>query len=86
MAGTTFMTLLRCQLWQLNQGRSVSLVNNQFGIRHSDGRTDKYTLHSVAEIEEVIANEFALPKLPVGEAIDVLAELGIDIFSSKKIY
>jgi N-hydroxyarylamine O-acetyltransferase len=78
------MTILRCQLRQLNQGRSVSLVNNQFGIRHSDGRIDKYTLHSVAEIEEVIANEFALPKLPVREAIDVLAELGIDIFSPEK--
>lgn len=65
----------------VESGRSVSLVNNQFGIRHSDGRTDKYTLHSVAEIEGVIANEFALPKLPVREAIDVLAELGIDIFN-----
>lgn len=83
-AGTAFMTILRCQLWQLSRGRSVSLVNNQFGIRHSDGRTDKYTLHSVAEIEEVIANEFALPKLPVREAIDVLAEVGINIFSSEK--
>lgn len=84
MAGTTFMTILRCQLWQLNQGRSVSLVNNQFGIRHSDGRINKYALHSVAEIEDVIANEFALPKLPVREAIDVLHELGINIFSSEK--
>jgi N-hydroxyarylamine O-acetyltransferase len=27
-AGTTFMTILRCQLWQLNQGRSVSLDSN----------------------------------------------------------
>ncbi|NKI20997.1 hypothetical protein HFN20_07150 [Paenibacillus dendritiformis] len=77
------MTILRCPLWQLSRGRSVSLVNNQFGIRHSDGRTDKNTLHSAAEIEEVIANEFALPKLPVREALDVLSELGIDVFSSE---
>lgn len=32
---STFMSILRCQIWQTNKNRSVSLVNNQFGIRYS---------------------------------------------------
>jgi N-hydroxyarylamine O-acetyltransferase len=77
---TTFMTILRCQLWQTKLNRSVSLVNNQFGIRYSDGSISKHKLNSIDEIECVIANEFMLPKLPVRDALSVLNELNIDIF------
>ncbi|MDA7028225.1 hypothetical protein PJ311_16780 [Bacillus sp. CLL-7-23] len=31
-----FMTILRCQLYQNRKQRSVSLVNNKFGIRYSE--------------------------------------------------
>lgn len=77
---TTFMKLLRCQLWQLDKKRSVSLVDNQFSIRYADGTMTKSTLHSLAEIEDVIATEFLLPKLPVREAVEVLDRLDINIF------
>jgi N-hydroxyarylamine O-acetyltransferase len=78
--GATFMTILRCQLWQPDKKRSVSLVNNQLGIRFLNGEITKRTLTSVREIEEAIKEEFLLPNMPVAEAIDVLADLGIDIF------
>lgn len=75
----TFMSMLRCQLWQTDQNRSVSLVNNRFGIRYSNGQSITKTLSSKSEIEEVMAHEFLLPKLPVAEAIEELQLLGVDI-------
>lgn len=80
--GATFMKILRCQLWQPEQQRSVSLANNRFSIRHLDGRVETRELLSVEEIEEVMAKYFQLPKLPVREAIPVLESLGVDIFES----
>ncbi|PLR75324.1 arylamine N-acetyltransferase [Bacillus sp. V3-13] len=81
--GATFMTILRCQLWQTAKNRSVSLVNNQFSIRYANGNTIKKTLTSVGEIEKIIAEEFLLPKLPVAQAIDILRGLKVDIFNSE---
>lgn len=80
-SGAPFMTILRCQLWQTERNRSVSLVNNKFRIRYSDGNAKEKTLTSTEEIEELIVKEFMLPKLPVKEAIDVLKYLNIDVFS-----
>jgi N-hydroxyarylamine O-acetyltransferase len=82
--GKTFMTLLRCQLWQLDKKRSVSLLNHTFSIRTQDGKVEKYHLSSVKEIRRVIDQEFVLPKLPVEEAISVLNELGVDIFQDRE--
>ncbi|ALC80458.1 arylamine N-acetyltransferase [Bacillus gobiensis] len=78
-----FMSMLRCQLWQIDQNRNVSLVNNQLGIRYSNGQTITKTLSCISEIEEVMANEFLLSKLPVAEAIEVLKSLGVDVFSER---
>lgn len=78
-----FMTILRCQRYQTNKQRSVSLVNNKFGIRYADGNTTTTTLSSVEEIQEVIANEFLLHKMPIAEAIDVLKALNINIFAKE---
>ncbi|KIL52053.1 arylamine N-acetyltransferase [Jeotgalibacillus soli] len=77
----TFMSILRCQLWQAKKNRSVSLVNSQLSIRYSNGTIMKKTLHSIHDIEQVVSNEFMLPKLPVRAAIKVLEDLNIDIFS-----
>ncbi|WP_096188110.1 arylamine N-acetyltransferase [Evansella halocellulosilytica] len=82
--GSTFMSILRCQLWQLNKKRSVSLINNQFEIRYDDGQTEKVTLKTVSEIEGVLSEEFQLGKLPVRKAINVLQNLQIDIFHKKQ--
>ncbi|MBO1002616.1 arylamine N-acetyltransferase [Pseudogracilibacillus auburnensis] len=79
--GSTFMTILRCQLYQLKKRRSVSLVNNRFTIRYTNGRKSVTTLSSQTEIVEVITEEFGLTKLPIHKAIDVLNQLNIDIFS-----
>lgn len=82
--GTTFMKLLRCQLWQLDQKRSVSLVNNQFSIRTLDGNVHSQRLSSIEEVENIITNEFMLEKLPIREAITILDDLSINIFAEKE--
>jgi arylamine N-acetyltransferase len=78
--GTVFLTILRCQLWQPEQDRGLSLVNNSLAYRFSDGTQEKLHLADIGEIEAVIADEFRLPKLPVREAVGVLESLGVDIF------
>lgn len=79
--GASFMRLLRCQLFQLDKRRILSLLNNVFTVRYEDGSNSKLLLSSVAEIRRVLAEEFRLPRLPVEEAIAVLQSLGIDIFA-----
>ncbi|WP_139492349.1 arylamine N-acetyltransferase [Brevibacillus dissolubilis] len=79
--GSPFMKILRCQLYQTNLGRCLSLVNNQLTITYADGREEKRKLASIKEMEAVMQDEFGLPDLPVREAIDVLAWLGVDIFA-----
>lgn len=78
-----FTSSLRCQLWQLEQQRSLSLVNNVLSIRNSLGLVEKRILTNRSEIREVIDHEYNLPKLPVEKAMDVLEELGIDVFQSQ---
>src|SRR5699024_3602197 len=79
-ANNTFTSSLRCQIWQLDKNRSLSLVNNVLNLQYESGEVEKHILGSVEEIREVIDDEFQLPKLPVEEAIDILRDLDIDIF------
>lgn len=79
---SSFMTVLRCQLWQIDKGRNLSLTNNLLTIRYLDGTITKQHLLSINEIEDVMAEEFGLPKLPVQEAIDILSHKGINIFNT----
>jgi N-hydroxyarylamine O-acetyltransferase len=81
--GTTFMQMLRCQLWQSQRQRSVSLVNNVFTVKHKEGAVERHTLTSVGAIESVLEQEFGLERLPVGEAVGILASLGVDVFQAK---
>lgn len=77
-----FMSTIRCQIYQTDQNRSVSLVNNKFSIYEADGTSTVKILTSIDEVEEVIAKEFLLPKLPISEAVDFLKlRFNIDIFS-----
>lgn len=76
-----FTSNLRCQIWQLEQQRSLSLVNNILSIRDIDGKVEKRILNDKYELKDVIDHEFNLPKLPVEEALAVLQELDIDIFN-----
>lgn len=64
-----FMSILRCQLYQTGKQRSVSLVNDKFGIHYFSGETVVYTLLSIEEIRTVLSEEFILPKLPVTETV-----------------
>jgi len=75
-----FTSSLRCQLWQLDQQRSLSLVNHVLSIRDRDGTVEKRILSDLGELREVIDQEFKLPKLPVEEAVNVLRQLGVDIW------
>lgn len=79
-----FTSSLRCQIWQLDKDRSLSLVNNVLNIQYRHGEKEKHILGSVEEIREVIDHEFGLPKLPVEEAIQILRDLDIDIFKRQK--
>lgn len=76
-----FMSILRCQLYQTEKQRSVSLVNNKFVIRTAGGESIVRRLTSIQEICMVIRDEFMLPKLPITEAIEVLNKLNTDIFA-----
>ncbi|GGD52885.1 arylamine N-acetyltransferase [Paenibacillus nasutitermitis] len=78
-----FTSFLRCQIWQLDQQRSLSLVNNVLSIRNSRGQVEKRILANRNEVREVIDREFNLPRLPVEKAIDVLEELGIHLFQNQ---
>ncbi|CAG9621558.1 arylamine N-acetyltransferase [Sutcliffiella rhizosphaerae] len=77
-----FMNILRCQLYQTTEQRSVSLVNNKFSIQYANGDINIMTLSSEAEVQEVLSEEFKLPNIPVKEAIHVLETLNVDIFAS----
>jgi N-hydroxyarylamine O-acetyltransferase len=82
--GAFFMKQLRCMLFQLDRQRYVSLVNNVLTIRTADGGQKQRVLQSVEEIEQAMTDEFRLPKLPVREAVEVLAGLGVDVFAEKE--
>lgn len=79
-----FTSSLRCQIWQLDEERSLSLVNNILNIQYRTGETEKHILGSIEEIREVMEDEFQLPKMPVEEAVDILNTLDIDIFKKQK--
>lgn len=78
--GTTFMTILRCQLWQLDLSRSATLVDNKFSSRFATGETQTRLLNNRQELREVIDEQFSLPRLPVEEALRVLETLGVKPF------
>ncbi|OXS58871.1 hypothetical protein B1A99_12980 [Cohnella sp. CIP 111063] len=79
-----FTSFLRCQIWQLDRDRSLSLVNNVLSIRNSRGQVEKRILANRNEVRDVIDREFNLPRLPVEKAIDVLEKLGIDLFQNQE--
>ena len=79
--GRVFTSMLCCKMWQPDRRRIVSLVNRSFAIHHADGRIDKRRLETVAEIEDVLASEYGLPRLPVREAIEVLKEFRVDVMA-----
>ncbi|USG64575.1 arylamine N-acetyltransferase [Brevibacillus ruminantium] len=78
---STFLTCLRIHRYQLDRARCVSLKNNSLLIMHVDGREEKRILESVKEIEDAVANDLGLPRMPVGHAVEALTRRGIDIFS-----
>ncbi|QQK80822.1 arylamine N-acetyltransferase [Salicibibacter cibi] len=79
-----FTSVLRCQIWQLSQKRSLSLVNNVLSIRYRNRKVEKQTLKDRFEVRNVIEEEFKLPKLPVEKAIGILEGMGVNIFQEQK--
>lgn len=81
--GSSFASMLLCQLWQPERDRVLSLVNSTFTVRHGDGTKDKQSLATVEDIEQVLALEYGLDRLPVREAVETLAGLGVDVFAKR---
>jgi len=46
-ANNTFTSSLRCQIWQLDKNRSLSLVNNVLNLQYESGEVEKHILGSV---------------------------------------
>ncbi|GAF20758.1 MULTISPECIES: arylamine N-acetyltransferase [Shouchella] len=76
----TFMKLFRCQLYQLNQRRSVSIVNNIFSIRYESGKKQTRTLDDLDELKHVLNEEFHLPQLPIQQCIEFLHQQNLVLF------
>ncbi|MGM7683764.1 arylamine N-acetyltransferase [Cytobacillus sp. Hm23] len=75
-----FMTRLRVNLFQFDKGRTLSLINNKLTITTLDDKEIVRKLKDIEEVESIISEEFMLPKLPVRKAINLLRDLGTDIF------
>ncbi|PTM57706.1 arylamine N-acetyltransferase [Desmospora activa] len=78
-----FMNLLRCQVWQWEQKRSLSLVNNRFRIRYQDGTVEKRTLTDGEAIHRVLVEEFGYPDFPTKQVMGILEARGVDLFQEK---
>jgi N-hydroxyarylamine O-acetyltransferase len=76
----TFMTLLRCQVWQWDRDRSLSLVNDRFAIRYRDGTVEKRTLSNREAMQQVMAEAFGYPSFPIQRALDILEKQGRPLF------
>ncbi|MFB4163700.1 arylamine N-acetyltransferase [Alteribacillus sp. JSM 102045] len=75
-----FMNVLRCQLWQPEKRRGLSLVNRRFTIRNGSGGVLTKMLPNRNALQQVLMEDFKMPKLPAAEALDILEKKGIDIF------
>jgi N-hydroxyarylamine O-acetyltransferase len=77
----TFMKCLRIQLFQLEQKRCLSVLNNSFQIMDENGTEQIVLLRSIEDLEAVVAEEFGLSRMPVREATSILLSLGVDVFT-----
>lgn len=76
-----FTSSLRCQLFQLEQKRSLALVNNELTIRYRNGTVEKRLLKDLTALRQVINEEFKLANLPVERAVSILEKFGVNIFA-----
>ncbi|SFP95137.1 arylamine N-acetyltransferase [Salibacterium halotolerans] len=77
----SFMNMLRCQLWEPDQRRGLSLINRTFTIRHGNGSVMTKDLPDEEAVRDVLVREFRMPDLPVYEALQQLEQRGAGIFS-----
>ncbi len=62
----------------------LTIWNNEYHVS-SAGKTSTRTLSDVQDMRSVLAAEFALPQIPIVDAIRIITERnGIDIFASAK--
>lgn len=59
------------------------MKNNSLFIMHENGDEKRVLLHSTEEIEEAVADELGLPRLPVRKAADILLLKGIELFATR---
>ncbi|MGY4690511.1 arylamine N-acetyltransferase [Salibacterium sp. K-3] len=75
-----FMNMLRCQLWEPDKRRGLSLTNRKFTIRYGSGSVLTKDLPDKDALQQVLADEFRMPDLPVEGALKQLEKSDIDIF------
>ncbi|MGB1012902.1 MAG: arylamine N-acetyltransferase [Nannocystaceae bacterium] len=71
----------RLHIARFFDSRAYELHNNKL-LTTSHNVTTTQALGSVREVEDFVRERMLLDRCPVGEAIDVLAKRGIDIFAS----
>ncbi|RSL30510.1 arylamine N-acetyltransferase [Salibacterium salarium] len=76
-----FMNILRCQMWQPERRKGLSLINNRFHVRNGNGAVLTKHLPNKEAVLDVIHNEFKMPDLPVSSAIHSLEKKGVNLFS-----
>ncbi|SDH54918.1 Arylamine N-acetyltransferase [Alteribacillus persepolensis] len=75
-----FMNVLRCQRWEPEKRRGLSLVNRKFMIKNGNGGVLTKTISDENALRQVLNEEFHMPKLPVSIAVEVLQKKGIHLF------
>jgi len=71
-SGATFLNCLRiCRFFD---SHSVTLLNGSLSI-HRGALTTRRELHSVAEIESALADDFEMPRCPARAAIEIMEQV-----------
>ncbi|RSL34346.1 arylamine N-acetyltransferase [Salibacterium salarium] len=79
-SNAVFMNMLRCQVWQPEKRKGLSLTNKRFSVRNGNGAILTKHLPDKDALLEVIHDEFQMPSLPVTKAIHILEQKGIYLF------
>ncbi|MFB5663153.1 arylamine N-acetyltransferase [Alteribacillus sp. HJP-4] len=79
-----FMNKLRCQLWQPEKRRGLSINNRHFTIRNASGGVLVKSVSDRESLRCILHEEFNFPRLPLDHALSILEEKQIALFEETK--